>query len=157
MRRHDREVTDSAKIAQIIAENRVLRLAMVENGAPYIVPMNYGFSIENDKYIFYIHSATAGRKVEILQSNPQVAIEIDDKHQLTGEGDACEFSYNYRSIIAEGTAGFITDTAEKIVCLQKLMFNHTGSKFEITEKHTVGVALIRIEITNLSCKINGYN
>ncbi len=156
MRRKDREVTNSAKIAEILSENRVLRLAMVDNGAPYIVPMNYGFSIEDDKYIFYLHSATAGRKIEILQLNPNVCIEIDDKHRLTGSGDACEYSYNYRSIIAEGTASFITDTAEKILCLQKLMFNHTAQSFNITEKHTVGVALIRIEISKLSCKINGY-
>lgn len=156
MRRKDREVLDNSKIASIIAENRVLRLAMVDNGVPYIVPMNYGFSAEGGKYTFYIHSATAGRKVSILAKNPAVCIEIDDKHCLTGEGDACEYSYNYRSIIAEGRVSLLTEPDEQIMCLKKLMFNHTQKEFSITTKHLAGVALYKIEISAISCKINGY-
>ena len=42
MRRTDREITDAAAIAAIMARCQVVRLAMNTEGAPYILPLNFG-------------------------------------------------------------------------------------------------------------------
>lgn len=60
MRRTDREITDAEKITQIIQTCHCCRLGFCDNGAVYIVPLNFGYAEENGKRVFYFHSAKAG-------------------------------------------------------------------------------------------------
>ena len=46
MRRKDREITDIHTIEQIVAGARILHLGMNDDGAPYVVPMHYGYRID---------------------------------------------------------------------------------------------------------------
>ena len=49
MRRSDREITFIEEKLAVIEKNKVMRLAMVDNGRPYVVPLNYGYTYENGK------------------------------------------------------------------------------------------------------------
>ena len=51
MRRRDREVTDSNEIIHILDTGKVLHLGLVDQGKPYIVPMNFGYILEGDKLV----------------------------------------------------------------------------------------------------------
>ena len=64
MRRTDREITDAEKITQIIQTCHCCRLGFCDNGAVYIVPLNFGYAEENGKRVFYFHSAKSGRKLD---------------------------------------------------------------------------------------------
>ena len=64
MRRKNREVTDRARIEEIIRSCHVCRLGFVDDGRAYIVPMNFGYVEEDGKYVFYFHSAKEGRKID---------------------------------------------------------------------------------------------
>ena len=77
MRRIDREVTDKTAIEEFIKKEQILRVAFYEDGEIYIVPVNYGYTRENDRYSFYFHGAMAGRKYELSKSGPAVGFEID--------------------------------------------------------------------------------
>ena len=57
MRRRDREVTELNEIIHILDSGKVLHLGLVDQGKPYIVPMNYGYAFEDGKLVFYVHSA----------------------------------------------------------------------------------------------------
>ena len=70
MRRKDRAVTDFQKIVQIIDECEILRLGLADGEYPYIVPVNFGYTVEGEQICFYIHGAQAGRKYELLRSHP---------------------------------------------------------------------------------------
>ena len=59
MRRSDREISEIHAIEKILAEASVCRLAMVDNGEPYILPLNYGYRDGT----LYFHGAAHGRKV----------------------------------------------------------------------------------------------
>ena len=48
MRRRDREVTELNEIIHILDSGKVLHLGLVDQGKPYIVPVNYGYVMEND-------------------------------------------------------------------------------------------------------------
>lgn len=48
MRRSEREVTDCNEIRQILERAEVLRLAMHDEPYPYIVPVNFGFTMQDD-------------------------------------------------------------------------------------------------------------
>ena len=55
MRRREQEVTERKEIIHILDTGKVLHLGLVDQGKPYIVPMNYGYVFEEDKLVFYVH------------------------------------------------------------------------------------------------------
>ena len=44
MRRSDREITDLGEILSIINDCKVIHLAMVDDGEPYLLPLNFGYA-----------------------------------------------------------------------------------------------------------------
>ena len=46
MTRRELEVTNPEEILRILDSSRVLHLGLVDDGMPYIVPMNYGYVME---------------------------------------------------------------------------------------------------------------
>ena len=77
MRRKDREVTDQAAIQAILDKAQVLHLAMIDGDRPYVVPMHYGYTLENGRLTLYLHSAKEGRKLDILSKNSAVAFVLE--------------------------------------------------------------------------------
>ena len=82
MRRTDREITDAEKITQIIQTCHCCRLGFCDNGAVYIVPLNFGYAEENGKRVFYFHSAKSGRKLDLIAGTPSVGFELDVNYAL---------------------------------------------------------------------------
>lgn len=62
MRRADREVTDQAKIQDIMDRCTCCRIGFNDDGKVYIVPLNFGYQKKENKYVFYFHGAHEGRK-----------------------------------------------------------------------------------------------
>jgi hypothetical protein len=44
MRRQERAITDKAELDAVVAQATVVTVAMVDNGRPYVVPMNFGYA-----------------------------------------------------------------------------------------------------------------
>ena len=65
MRRNDREITDLNEILSIINDCKVIHLAMIDAGDPYLLPLNFGYACENGVFSFFCHSAREGRKLDI--------------------------------------------------------------------------------------------
>lgn len=92
MRRSDREITDLGEILSIINDCKVIHLAMVDDGEPYLLPLNFGYACEGGAFSFFCHSAREGRKLDILRKNPTVAFEMDcrgalDEHDVAASAD----------------------------------------------------------------------
>ena len=153
MRRNDREITDKALIEHFIAKEQIIRIAFYDNGDLYIVPLNYGFIYENDKYVFYFHGAKAGRKYELSKSAPQVGFEIDGAYELLEADVACDYSAKFQSVIGTGRLSIVEDYEEKIKGLNVLM-NHISGKTEwsYSKEMLDAVAVFRLEVEKLSCK-----
>ncbi len=49
------------------------RLGMSLNNQPYVVPMSYVYS----DGIIYLHSCRDGKKIKIIENNPQICFEVD--------------------------------------------------------------------------------
>ena len=62
MRRKDREVTDPGRIVAMMENCQVLHLAIQDEPAPYLLPVNFG--MEPDGMTLYIHGALQGKKYE---------------------------------------------------------------------------------------------
>lgn len=127
MRRSDRGVTDPAQLEEILQSCKVFRLALATGEAPYIVPLNFGYTWKNEKLVLYFHGAAAGRKMALMQKSPQVGFEMDCNHQLMGEGtEGCRYSYRYSSIIGAGTVSLLETTDDKRLGLECIMKHQTG-------------------------------
>lgn len=50
MRRKDREITDKSQIKEFISSEQILRIGFYDKDEVYIVPVNYGFVFEDEKY-----------------------------------------------------------------------------------------------------------
>ena len=100
MRRKDREITDKKAIEDFIQEQQILRVAFYDEGDIYIVPVNYGYSYD-ENYTFYFHGAKAGRKYELAKLNPKVGFEIDGKYSLVDGELACDYTAHFQSVIGK--------------------------------------------------------
>ena len=57
VKRKDRQITNKQKIEDFLNEQKVIRIGYYDksNDEVYIVPLNFGFKVVNDEYIFYFH------------------------------------------------------------------------------------------------------
>lgn len=152
MRRKDREITDANKIAEFIQKEQILRVGFYDEGEIYIVPVNYGYSYD-EQYSFFFHGAKAGRKYELAKKNPSVGFEIDGNYRLLEGEEACEHSATFQSIIGQGTLTLIDDKAEKIKGLNTIMKQTTSKEeWHYREEMLEEVAVFRLDVEKLSCK-----
>ncbi len=150
--RREREVTDMEEILSILDRAKVLHLGLVDGDEPYVVPMNYGYTMEDSRMTVYLHGALVGRKLELMRANPKVFFELDcDIIPFEGK-TACNYGITYASVMGRGKAVIVRDMAEKIKGLQVLMKTQTGRDFEITEKMAKVVSVIRIDVSDFTAK-----
>ena len=152
MTRRERQVTDPDQILQILDTAKVLHLGLAVDGEPYVVPMNYGYTMQNGKLTVYLHSAMRGKKLDMLRANPNVFFEMNCN--LTPfEGDvACRYGLAYSCLMGRGKAQIIEDVAEKQKALSLLMKAQTGKDFSFEEKMTTIVAVIKIDVAEYTAK-----
>ena len=154
MRRRDREITDNEKIKEIIKACNCCRLGLNDNGKVYIVPLNFGFTEENEKYTFYFHGAKTGRKLDIIKQNNYAGFEFDTNHEIYTKGDkACDYTARFQSIIGNGKVTIIENSDEKMKALLEMMKHNTGkSEWEFDERMIKAVTVFKLEVEEMSCK-----
>lgn len=144
MRRKDREVKDINEIKSIIDKCRVCHLAMVDNGAPYVVPLSFGYSLDDGTLTLYFHSAGEGRKIDVLKKNAAVCFEMACEGRIGLFEDPCNSGYYFQSVIGFGRAEFIEDAAEKRGALALLMKRQTGGDYVFTDKQADTVCVFKV-------------
>jgi nitroimidazol reductase NimA-like FMN-containing flavoprotein (pyridoxamine 5'-phosphate oxidase superfamily) len=126
MRRKDREIADVNKKLDILERCQVCRLGLSDNGAPYIVPLNYGYSYDGGKLTLYFHSAPEGKKIDIIKNDSRACFEVDCDHKLIRGKTSGSYSFEYSSVIGFGHIVFMNTREEKIRALDILMKHYTG-------------------------------
>ncbi|WP_159721815.1 pyridoxamine 5'-phosphate oxidase family protein [Enterococcus sp. CSURQ0835] len=156
MRRKERAVTDRAVIQTLLTECEVMRVAFQDEPFPYIVPVNFAFEWQGDQLCLYFHGAPVGKKITLLQRDPHVAVEMDQRHQLISGGNVgCHYSYAYRSLLGFGTAELVETTAQKRHGLHLLLAQLTQrDQFELPEKMLAKTAVIKINLVEFTVKEN---
>jgi len=149
VRRSDKEIHSREELESIIQKGEICRLAMVDNGRPYIVPLHYGY----DNGALCFHSAPEGRKLDILRVNPEVCFEIETGVELVTADKPCGWGAKFRSVIGYGTASFIEDADAKAEALARIMAHYGGSgNYSFTEKEVSGVTVFSVSITSMTGK-----
>ena len=145
-------VTDPEQIRHILDSGKVLHLGLSVNDEPYVVPMNYGYALEDGKLVVYLHSAVRGRKLEMLQANPKVFFSIDcDRMPFEGRVP-CQYGMVYSSIMGRGTAAIVEDVEEKKRAMTLLMKTQTGKDFTFEDRLVTIVTVVRIDVAEYTAK-----
>ena len=153
MRRKERQITDVSQITDFILSEQILRVGFQDKDDIYIVPVNYGFIIEDEKYVFYFHGAKAGRKYELAKLNPKVGFEIDGKYSLVDGELACDYTAHFQSVIGNGILSLVENLDEKVLALNSIMKQTTqNSEWTYSKEMLNGVAIFRLDVENFSCK-----
>ena len=152
MRKANQEITDKTIIEEMLKQAQICRLAMIDNGIPYILPFNFGYH-EN---CIYIHSASAGKKIDILKINPLVCFEVEQKAEIITDEIACKWSTLYRSAVGYGNVEIVTDFEEKIRGLEIIMKQHgAGSKLIFEPKEVEIIVILKLSISSITGKQSG--
>lgn len=150
--KRERQVTDLATIRTILDTAKVLHLGMVDGDEPYIVPMNYGYTLEEGKLTLYLHGATTGRKLELIRKNPKVFFCLEcDVTPFEGKLP-CQYGTVYSSVMGRGIAHIVEDVQQKQDAMTILMKTQTGKDFTFNEKLVSIVSVIRIDIESFTAK-----
>ena len=153
MTKREYRITDEAQIRGILDTAKVLRLGLAVDNEPHIIPLNYGFCLENGKLTVYMHSALKGKKLDMIRENPKVFFEIDCDMEPFGEGDIpCQYGMVYSSIMGKGKACIVEDVEEKIRAMKILMKTQTDKDFEFNDRLVSIVAVIRIDVEGYTAK-----
>lgn len=152
MRRNDREVTRTEDICEILDLCKTCHIAMVDEGIPYIVPLSYGYEMNEEELTLYLHSAYEGRKIDILKKNNQVCFEICDEGKPIYDKTPCNSGYYYSSIIGNGEVIFIEDIDEKKKALTKMFMHQAGKEVSFTEEQANTVCVYKIVSTDYTGK-----
>jgi nitroimidazol reductase NimA-like FMN-containing flavoprotein (pyridoxamine 5'-phosphate oxidase superfamily) len=115
MRRQDRAMPDRGDHLDVIRGGRHLTLAMSRDNQPYLVSLCYAFA--ETENCFYVHGATAGKKLEYVRANPRVWGQVlDDGGYAAGKA-----SYYYRTVQFDGLAELVDEPEAKARALQALI------------------------------------
>jgi nitroimidazol reductase NimA-like FMN-containing flavoprotein (pyridoxamine 5'-phosphate oxidase superfamily) len=148
MRRKDKEITLAAEIEDIIAGAVVCRLAMVDGDRPYVVPLCFGY----ENRTLYFHTGRKGKKIEVLQKNPNVCFEFDEDVRVLAQPEACDWGLAYRSVIGYGKASFVTSPEGKRRALDIIMRHYGGSAGTYPDIRVDGTRIIRVCISRMTGK-----
>lgn len=156
MRRKDREVLSKEWMEEVIQEALYMELAMSDDGEPYVIPLNYGYSGGR----FYVHGAMAGRKVDALRKNPRVAFNVLSGVRIVSRPrKPGKLWCVYRSVCGTGTVRFLTDLEEKRRAVAVLKEHYSDGNVDYMSrdeamKKVVNVFVVDVE--EMTGKTKGY-
>lgn len=155
MRRKDREVNGFEDIMRIVDECEIVRLGLADGDYPYIVPVNFAYSIENGCLVLYIHGAQAGRKFELLSKKRVCSFEMDVPLLMECIAEKGDVTMRYRSVMGKADVEFLDGEERKRAIDEVIMARHEKTKnFEYNRSAVAHTAVAKLTVTELSGKSN---
>ena len=152
MTKRERQVTDPQQIREILDTAQVVHLGLCVDNEPYVVPMNYGYTMEEGKLTLYLHSAVRGKKLDMIRSNSKVFFEMDCDRKPFEGNLPCQYGLSYSSLMGRGTASIVEDVEEKKKAMSILMKTQTDKDFSFEDRLVSIVTVIRIDAAEYTAK-----
>ncbi|MGN0812470.1 MAG: pyridoxamine 5'-phosphate oxidase family protein [Candidatus Coproplasma sp.] len=150
MRKSNREIKDFDKIIDVLDRCQVIRLGLHSDDYPYIVPLSFGWEVNDGKLEIYFHCAKEGKKLDLIARRDRVCVEADilNGYRATEKSVTAD----YESVIGFGTAKEVTG-GEAIHGI-KLLLDHCKISGYSPEDCVLTkiVAVYKITIENITGK-----
>lgn len=151
MRRKDREIKDFDEMIKIMRKCDVCRIAINDDVFPYIVPLNFGMEVIDDKVNLYFHCALEGKKLDLLKKNNHVAFEMDCEHQFILYEDRMSCTMGYESVIGHGLVEEVEES-DKLRCLKILMAQYHAEDFEFDTSAMLVTKVLKLSVLSMTGK-----
>ena len=123
MRRSEKALTDPAWCRGVLDGAPYLVLALNDGGAPYAVPLCVALA----EGAIYLHMATAGRKLDLLQADPRAGfVAVAGAAVVPGE-TACATGMRASSVAGTGRCVVVLDPAERRSALDAFAKKYAGA------------------------------
>lgn len=152
MTRRELEVTDPARILEILNKCKVTHIGLIDDGMPYIVPMNFGYTMDEGKLTLILHCAVKGHKLDVIAKNPACCFVMEcDVVPFEGRVP-CQYGTAYSSLMGRGTIEVVEDAQEKIDLMTIFMKSQTGKDFEFNERLLSIVTMLKVNVDEYTAK-----
>ena len=156
MRRSDREIKEFDDMVEVIKKCDVCRLALNDEGYPYIVPLNFGMEIKQGQVVFYFHGANEGRKLELIAMDNRASFEMDCSHKLVTDLAKGMCTMEYESVIGRGRIEMVPEE-EKYHALCVLMGQYHAEKFPFSKAAIPRTTVLKLTVEHMSGKHRKYH
>ena len=155
MRRKDREVTDFNTIISIIDECEILRLGISDGDFPYIVPVNFAYTVDEEEVSFYIHGAMAGRKYELLSKNPCCSFEMDIPLEMDCIVEKKDVTMRYKSVMGKCKVTFLEGDEKQAAIDNIIMARYEATRdFDYNRDAVKRTAVAKLSVIEMTAKVN---
>lgn len=152
MRRSDREVTRFEDIVAIMRKCDVCRVALNDDGYPYIVPLNFGMTVDDGVITLYFHGALEGTKYELMRKDGRAAFEMDCGHRLVTDAGRGSCTMAYESVAGRGRMEILNDE-EKEHALRILMEHYHQEEFPYNQAVVPKTNVFRLVVEQVTGKV----
>lgn len=151
MRRGDREVKDRNEMIGIMKRCDVCRLALNDEGYPYILPLNFGVKVQEGKVILYFHGAEKGKKYELIEKDSRASFEMDCSHRLVSTEEDGQCTMEYESVIGKGRVEVVSEE-DKMEALTILTDHYHETHFEFNTKAVPRTTVLQLVVEEMTGK-----
>lgn len=152
MRRKDREVKGFEDIIKIMEKCDVCRIALNNDGYPYILPLNFGLKVEGEKVELYFHGANEGTKYDLIKKDNRASFEMECEQELFTEEEIGNCTMSYESVIGQGHIELLTEE-EKYEALMILMRHYHKEDFPFNKAVMPATRVFKLVVENMTGKI----
>ena len=155
MRRKDREVTDFETILGIIDECNIIRIGLADGDFPYIVPLNFAYTVSDQQIEIYIHGAIAGRKYELMNRNKKCSFEMDIPLEMDCMVEKKDVTMRYKCVMGTADITFL-EGEEKQNAIDHIIMNRYKEtrNFDYNRKMVTVTAVAKLTVIDLTAKVN---
>ncbi len=148
MRKATKEITDRAELEAILARAEVLFLALHDEPAPYVIPLNFAFA----GGAIWFHCAREGTKLDLIRRDPRVGFSAVVEARVVPAPAACDSNALGSSVVGRGTAVICTDPDERRHGLDALMSHYGISGPDYRADSLDRTRVVRIDVEELRGK-----
>lgn len=152
MRRSDREIKSFEEIVAVMRKCDVCRLALNDEGYPYILPLNFGMTVEGERIELYFHGAMEGTKYDLIAKDNRASFEMDCEHELITDTERGSCTMDYESVIGQGRIYMLCDD-EKFEALKILMGHYHREDFEFNKAVMPRTRVFKLVVERVTGKI----
>ena len=155
MRRKDREVTDFETILGIIDECNIIRIGLADGDFPYIVPLNFAYTVSEQQIEFYVHGAMAGRKYELMNKNKRCSFEMDIPLEMDCMVEKKDVTMRYKSVMGTADITFLEGEEKQNAIDNIIMKRYKETRnFDYNRKMVAVTAVAKLTVIDLTAKVN---
>jgi nitroimidazol reductase NimA-like FMN-containing flavoprotein (pyridoxamine 5'-phosphate oxidase superfamily) len=140
-------------IYRILDEALICHVGFVENGQPYVIPINFARVGDN----IVLHGAKASRLLKHVEAGHPVAIETTIVDGLVLARSVFHHSVNYRSVVLFGRGRPVEDEQEKLSALEAITEHLVPGRWQEarrpTRKELNATRVVSIRIDEASAKV----